>query len=313
MPTQAIAALDELEREGSLFVVHRPRLRALQAVARLRQGDPLAGDVYAAAEAEAAALGLDGLLAKVEPALAARFRPGAPGPAPRRIQLLGGFSVTIDGVDATPPPGRGSTLVKALAVADVPLTLDEILELLWPGEDPAVARRRLRNLLNRIRDDATGVVVRTAAGLALAPGFATDLHEFRMAALAALAETSNPELGRRALAAYTGELLPEDRYEDWSALPREQCARLYCSVLDALAAEAAGRGDVAMALAHADRAIAAEPFDESRPVQAAHWALDAGRFDQARAYLALAERVVSELGLRATPALESVRARSTVH
>ncbi|MGE3589929.1 MAG: AAA family ATPase [Ilumatobacteraceae bacterium] len=305
----AIAALAQLDTEDSLFVAHRPRLRAMQAVAHLRRGDEGAADIYATAEAEAAALGLSGLLATVEPTLATLFRPGERGPARRHIQLLGGFSVTIDGVDATPPPGRGSTLVKALAVADVPLSLDEILELLWPGEDPAVARRRLRNLLNRIRDDATGVVVRTAAGLALAPGFTTDLDEFRSAARAALDDTSNPELGRRAVAAYTGELLPGDRYEDWSALPREQCTRLYCAVLDALATGAAARGDLAVAMAHADRAIAAEPFDETRPVQAAHWALDAGRSDQARAYLALADRVVAELGVRDPPGLERARAR----
>lgn len=306
----ALDQLAELERAGGLFAVHHPRVQILRAVAQHRLGLAAASDTYARARAEAAHLGIDDLLERVEPAAVALLD-ARPPRSVRRIELFGTFAVVVDGVSQPVPVGRASTLVKVLAVEGRPLALEEVLELLWPAEDPAVARRRLRNLLNRIRDEGIDVIVRTAAGLALAPGFDTDVAMFRAAAMAALADPTEDSIGRaeEALSLYRGELLPEDRYDDWTALPRERCARLYTSVLDRLARHAAELGDHARAFSYLDQAIAAEPYEDSRIVWAARLAFDAGHRTRARTYTDLACSVLAELGLAPAGELASLRAR----
>ena len=85
--------------------------------------------------------------------------------------------------------------------------VDDLLDLLWPGEDDAVTRRRLRNTLNRLRGSVGDVVVRRGDRLTLAPEVTVDVHVVLQAAR--IGHTV-PELGveaaRRALTLVSGEL-----------------------------------------------------------------------------------------------------------
>lgn len=309
-PIEALRVLDQLDAEGSLFAVHRPRLMAMGAVACQRSGDvDDAVARWSAAQGEAARLGVPDLLDRVEPTLVARMSGVSPDRADRLVRLLGGFGIVVDGLTVAVPAGRGSTLVKALALAGRPLTLDEILEMLWPDEDPGVARRRLRNLLNRIRDEGVDVVVRTSTGLALSPGFDTDVAAFEHAASAAL-ESGDTEAARHAVALYRGELLPDDRYDDWCALPREQLRRRHLELVDRLIADAERRGDVDRVLELTDRALEGEPFDERRAVLAATVAWKSGRRGQAVAFARRARAIVEDLGLASVPEIDAILAQA---
>ena len=85
------------------------------------------------------------------------------------LQLFGGFSLRVAGVDyRTPQPGHPSALVKMLAVNGA-MTPDAAIDALWPDADMETGRRRLRNLLNRIRQRAGEVVRARRRTLAPAP------------------------------------------------------------------------------------------------------------------------------------------------
>ena len=105
---------------------------------------------------------------------------------------------------------------------------------------PGVGRRRLNNVPARLRRDCGDLMVRQGDALRLAPGTDLDVTAFAESADATLdaARSSNPDAGALCLEAvvlYQGELLPGDRYEDWTASRRVRLARLYLDLLDALA------------------------------------------------------------------------------
>ena len=226
------------------------------------------------------------------------------------ITLLGGFAVAADGRPLEPPAGRPSMLIKALALADGSLALDEVIELLWPDVDGPTGRRRLRNLLNRVRASCGELVGRDGDALVLAPGTDVDATLFERAAVAAAAadEGARPGLARTALARYAGELLPADRYEAWATAPRERLRRRYLELLDLLAEDAVERGDVDEAIRLLDRAQEAEPLDEDRYLRAAELLLFQGRRGSARALVERASAVREELDLGPSQRLERLRA-----
>jgi DNA-binding SARP family transcriptional activator len=243
----------------------------------------------------------------LEPGIVARFEPlpggeaqlgagpdGAePMMAPRaRIRVLGRFAVVIDGRPADPPEGKPSQLVKLLAVAGRPMPIDEAVEALWPDADPDLGRQRLRNVLARIRSVCGEVVVRTEEALSLDPDAEVDLARFEADARAALAAPAEQgeALARAALGRYAGELLPAERYEDFTAAARERVTVRHVALLDRLAALTAGRGDVDEALTLLEEAIAAEPLDERRYRIAIELAARHGRRDRA---IRLAERAMT--------------------
>lgn len=230
------------------------------------------------------------------------------------ITLLGGFGVGVGGRPLQAPAGRPSTLVKLLALAGAPLAADEAIDVLWPEADETTGRRRLRNLLNRLRSSCDDLVVRDGEALVLAPGTDVDARRFEEAAASAgaAADEARPGLARTALARYAGELLPADRYEPWATAPRERLRRRYLELLDLLAEDAVDRGDVDEAIRLLDQAQAAEPLDEDRYVRAAELLLFQGRRGSAMALVERAAAVRGELGLDESPRLARLRAATSV-
>src|SRR5947207_10948102 len=142
------------------------------------------------------------------------------------ISLLGGFAVNV-GETAVPDGSwrlrKSRSVVKVLALAPGRALHPERLQaLLWADRDPASAGNNLRQAIYHARRALTcagadGAELLTARGdlLALAPEIDVDIDVFEHAAARAEASVAAADV-EAALAAYAGELLPEDAYEDWA-------------------------------------------------------------------------------------------------
>lgn len=114
-----------------------------------------------------------------------------------------------------------------------------------------------------------------------------DLDEFETAARRALS-SGEPAACAAAVAPFGGDLLPEERYEEWAVAPREQVRRLYLDLLSA--------GRLWAELADAD------PTDETahRQLMAEHF--EAGRLHAAiRQFQRLRTILTRELGVLPSP------------
>jgi hypothetical protein len=177
---ESIAAMSPRPRE-------RWRYAQVRAWCAHRLGDDeQARELAAAAMAEAEVLGHPETVAVVEPELAAwaasllgddRTAAPASGAGEGRVDvvLLGPVQLQRDGIDATPPPGHPTELLALLALRGS-TSADAVAETMWPDADTATSRRRLRNLLHRLRAACGEIVVRDRDDrLALAPDVDVDL------------------------------------------------------------------------------------------------------------------------------------------
>ena len=211
------------------------------------------------------------------------------------IELLGRFSVALDDVPVPPEAWRsrrGADLVKLLALApDHRLPRGVLMEQLWPESDPHASGTNLRKAVHfaRLATGGPRVVDHQQDVLVLWPGAEvhTDVEAFESAAHEAIT-TGEQACCRAAATAYRSGLLPEDRYQEWVAEPRERLHRLYLDVL-----RAGGLWDLL---------LRADPTDEqaARALMAAH--LDAGQRREAiRCFEHLREALRDRLGLGPDP------------
>jgi DNA-binding SARP family transcriptional activator len=154
------------------------------------------------------------------------------------ITVLGGFRVVVDGV-ATPTHGwsrrSAAALVKVLALApDHGLHREVVMDLLWPDDPPSRSAPRLHKAAHFARRAAgrhDAVVLRDDV-VWLFPGADVTVDAIRFEQLARVAVAqSDQRAAREALVWYRGELLPADRYEDWSRDRRELLALRRLDVL----------------------------------------------------------------------------------
>ncbi len=149
------------------------------------------------------------------------------------INLLGAFSITVGGrviPDDAWRLRKAKTLIKLLALApECRLHADRATELLWAGREEASARNNLHQAIFAARRalDSAGLEGRNRLELyedviALCPDdpVRIDVVAFEEAAASAR-EGRDPAAYRDALDSYDGELLPEDRYEEWTASRRD--------------------------------------------------------------------------------------------
>jgi predicted ATPase/DNA-binding SARP family transcriptional activator len=141
---------------------------------------------------------------------------------------LGGFEVP----DSAFARRKPKSLLKLLALqGGNRLHRDQVIESLWPGLQPLSGAAQLYKAIHQARKAllAAGSGIPSEAVLVLrdealrleAPGgVGTDVDGFETLARQALQSRDRAEL-ERALAAYGGDLLPTDLYEDWTLEPRE--------------------------------------------------------------------------------------------
>ena len=153
------------------------------------------------------------------------------------IDLLGGFAARVDGALVAERAWRlrkGRELVKLLALAPGHrLHREQAMDALWREREPASAANNLNQAVHAARRvlGRETIVLRDDMLLLEA---AVDVDRFE--AVAADAErTGTAGSYRAALALYGGELLPENRYDDWAADRRERAADLAAHLSEAVA------------------------------------------------------------------------------
>lgn len=165
------------------------------------------------------------------------------------ISLLGRFEVRVSGsrsVGHDIPGRKAPALLKLLALnRDHQLVRDQVIELLWPDLDGAGAAAQLYKAIHQLRKalaagepqvDAGDCIATSRNLVLLTPpgGVITDVQAFERAAHDAIACGGIREL-ERAVALYSGDLLPMDSYAAWARGPRDQLRQLHVDVLLALA------------------------------------------------------------------------------
>jgi DNA-binding SARP family transcriptional activator len=233
--------------------------------------------------------------------------PAAVPAAGLELRLLGDFTVLRGGAPAVVPLGTGAQALKYVALHGGRASTDQLVEALWPDAEPGKGRARLRNVLTRLRRDGE-VLVRSGDSVALPPGTTVDVALFHAEADLALgpARPDTEQLARRAIDRYAGELLPGDRYQDWTSGARERLRGRHLQLLDLLAELAASKGDVDGALSWWERALEVEPYDEDRYVAMARELVAHGRPGQAHRVVRRAHAVLDRLGVSASQALRDL-------
>lgn len=178
-------------------------------------------------------------------------------PSSTRIVTLGRFAVLRDD-EEVPISAWGSRLARTLCKRLVasrgrPVTRDELIDLLWPTESDRVRLgARLSVQLSAVRRVLGGGVIADRSTVALdLDEVTTDLEE--------LYQASDDEA---IVAAYTGELLPEDRYDDWASGPRDEARVRFRAAAGREAAVAIDSGRWEEAAGLARRLIEADRYDD---------------------------------------------------
>ena len=170
------------------------------------------------------------------------------------VTMLGRFEVAVDGVPVAEDAWRrrqAAALVKLLALSPGGSRhREQVVDALWPDLSPADAAPRLHKAAHFARK-AIGEGTLAASGDLLSLGgpwpLAVDVDRFVTAAEGALA-LGDAAGAKRALAHWTGPLLPADLYEPWTESTRDRLEHLRRRLL-----RQAGRWD---------ELVAEDPTDE---------------------------------------------------
>jgi predicted ATPase len=205
------------------------------------------------------------------------------------IRLLGGFAVQVDGTDVPDNAWRlrkARSLVKLLALAPGHrIHREQAYGLLWPGKEDARALNNslhqamyaARRALDTANAGGAGILALRDDLLSLNGDVTVDAVELEAAIAAARAEPSLATY-EAALARADGELLPEDRYEDWTNDRRDALRELVITAYLELAALQEQPDDAAEVLA---RALALDPLHERTTRSLMRAYADAGRRQRA--------------------------------
>jgi DNA-binding SARP family transcriptional activator len=246
--------------------------------------------------------------------------PGSVSAAPIELRLAGTFRVIRNGTelsDGEIGSRKARTLLKLLAAERPALvTVDRIVDVLWPRGGPAAPEQNVATLVSRLRSVLGADLIeggRTGYRLASGSQLAVDLDaaagfcrqaESKLAAAPAVALAA-AERAAELLAG--GTALADEPYAPWADPAREQVRDVLRRVRLAAAQAAIATGDPARATAFAQAAMAADPLDE-----AAHrWYMSASvaAGEPARAlagYAALRQRLGDELGTDPAPQTRSL-------
>jgi predicted ATPase/DNA-binding SARP family transcriptional activator/DNA-binding CsgD family transcriptional regulator len=198
-----------------------------------------------------------------------------------RIWLLGGFQISVGssrsiGEDEWRLKKAGS-LLKLLALAPAHrLHREQAMDLLWPELDTEAAVNNLHHALHVARRTlepsapagaASGYLHLRGESLALSPAGAVwvDVEAFEEAATTAR-HALEPAAYRAAIDLYSGELLPQDRYEAWAEERRAQLRGVYLSLLLELAGFYEERKEFGEAIEALRRVVAEDPTHEGAHV-----------------------------------------------
>lgn len=240
-----------------------------------------------------------------------------------RIDLLGGFRVTVRGVAVPDDVWRRrkpGAVLKLLALGrGHRLRREQLMDALWPDLAPGAAAANLRKAVHELRTalDRTsrgaGESVVSDRDLLTLVAPVLDVDEFRTS-LAAARRANGVGAYRQALDLYRGELLPDDAYEEWATAPRRELHLQYLAALTEVVALLEARGELEAATEAASRLVVADPSgEEGHAALMRLYALAGRRSDALRQYEHLQRTLDEELGAEPGPAVqrlyEEIRSR----
>ena len=238
-------------------------------------------------------------------------------PSRVRVELLGPLRLLVDGVAVEVRGPKRRAVLALLALAEGRLvTVDSLVDALWPGEVPESGRAALHSHVFRLRAHlgaAAGALETRTDGYRLALGAdALDLAQARALVKTARAGLAVDPAGtltvmQEAHALWRGPVLADLTEVLPIANAVEVCTQLYRDVCDLLVASAIAAGQAELAVSVAASSVVADPLREPavvllmRALAATGQAADALR--TGREYR---RRLAEETGLDPTPDLSEV-------
>ena len=213
-----------------------------------------------------------------------------------RIFVLGGFRAEVGGRPVAEDAWRRSgaaALVKLLAVTPGHrMHREQLIDVLWPELDLAAGARRLTKALHFARRALAAGQVRLRDDLLSleADDLWVDVDAFEAAARRGDTE--------QALALYAGDLLPENRFDQWAELRRVQVRAGVVRLLLDQGIDRESRGDHRGAIASFERLVGIDPVHEEAYARLMRLAASEGeRHVAVRWYGRLVESLREELGV----------------
>lgn len=207
-----------------------------------------------------------------------RRRPASPA----ELRCFGGFLLLVEGreLDSRGVRPRARATLRLLALhAGKPVHRETLLEALWPDKPPQSARHGLQVAISALRGllepgssrGAARWVVRDGEAyvLALPPGSWQDVREFTRARRGWRQLRGGGDPGaeaaalRQALAAYGGDLLPEDGPAEWVVAERERLRMEAAECATVLGQLELSAGRPAAAAEALERAVRIDPFRDT--------------------------------------------------
>jgi DNA-binding SARP family transcriptional activator len=238
-----------------------------------------------------------------------------PSDARLQIRVMGPLEVHVDGEPIVVDTRKALAILALLAVEDRSFGREELAALLWPESDDESARGALRRTLSVLRAALHGGWLRVDRAMVALDraGVWVDLAVFddvgRPRAASALRVAADQARGPF-LAGFSLRDSPE--FDDWRATQAVAVERSVAGLLDRLADAAEAEGDLAGAVAAAQRRLDLDPLDEAahrRLMRTLAYSGDrAGAIRQYRACVGVLERELGVSPLAVTTALyEAIR------
>ena len=154
------------------------------------------------------------------------------------VRLFGPCRVFRNGVEMPLPQPQPTTALKILALRGGVIHEEKLALAVWPDEDPAISRPRVRNLLSKIRRATGAQIQQRDDSVRVLDAVRCDIVEFIQLASRVLADVDDPRERNRlcleAQALWVGPPLEEDRYEEWGRLHRHRAYELQRLLWDLL-------------------------------------------------------------------------------
>ena len=189
-----------------------------------------------------------------------------------RMFLLGRFEVRAGDelvIDQGWHHRNAKGLLKLLAIQrDRYLHREQILDAFWASLNPSAAAANLRKILFDLRTEfaarrVTEPVVTVADDMVvLSSEITLDIDDFRSCARAARFSRDRLDLYEEAIATYRGDLLVEDRFEEWAQGTRQELRDLHNELLIELSQLYTATGKLELASERLQRLLQADPLDE---------------------------------------------------
>ena len=226
---------------------------------------------------------------------------GRRAPSEVRVSVLGGFSVTADGVPVALPK-MARRVVALLALHPGGLSRSAAARELAPHLEPESARAGLRNALARLRETRLPLLAADGAALRLHAGVSVDAREAEALA-ARLVDLAQPLPDHVPHELLTRELLPG--WDDvWAERSRTGMQGRFLHALEVYARRLASDGEPYHAQVVAQRVWDSDPLRETAVSVLIGIHLDGGNRGQALGfYHAFEQELGARLGLGPTEAL----------